>query len=279
LSDNHHFNSFVVLMHDSVSTSSHSLSRRFTLLRNNTGSPATLDALRSRFAEQRARGSANQISKEEEDMVLASLKRLQPRSTTTTTSKSSDTDGEDSQSTATASPSKKRYDHNNLFGASGRLRDYSYVRTARTSGASASSRSNSAKASMQHHNMDASSTVSSPPGTPKASERFSTQTGTAQQRGENDFQGPVDAEKVSESFPKRASLALEAAIREMEEEAEDEIVMERSTPITRTSPGTHPMNVNGSQERFAGVSVSVRFFSRTVLFCSFEATDWLATCI
>ena len=34
---------------------------------------------------------------------------------------------------------------------------------------------------------------------------------------------------------KRASLALEEAIKEMEEEAEDEIVMPRSTPIPRTS--------------------------------------------
>lgn len=139
-----------------------SLSRRFTLLRSSTGDPVSVDDLRSKFAEQRARGSDIQVSEEEEDMILDTLNRLRVKSSTSTTSTShtsnasntysntntyttTDTDdrggesgyapGRDSsvQSSPASghSQSSKRYS-NNLFG-SGRLKDYSYYRSVTAS--------------------------------------------------------------------------------------------------------------------------------------------------
>jgi serine/arginine repetitive matrix protein 2 len=54
-----------------------SLSRRFTLLRNSNGEPLSLNDMRSKFAEQRARGAENQISEEEEDMIVQALGEIQ----------------------------------------------------------------------------------------------------------------------------------------------------------------------------------------------------------
>ena len=58
----------------------YSLTRRFSVLRNSTGEPLGLDELKSKFAEQRARGSQNQVTEEEEDMILEALGRLHTRS-------------------------------------------------------------------------------------------------------------------------------------------------------------------------------------------------------
>lgn len=52
------------------------MARRFTLLRSTTGDLLTLDDLRARFAQQRATGAHNQISEEEEDMLLNMLSRI-----------------------------------------------------------------------------------------------------------------------------------------------------------------------------------------------------------
>ncbi|KAL5511529.1 hypothetical protein ACEPAH_4746 [Sanghuangporus vaninii] len=52
------------------------LARRFTLLRASSGTPYSLDDLRNRFAEQRAKGADNQISEEEEDMLLDMLSKI-----------------------------------------------------------------------------------------------------------------------------------------------------------------------------------------------------------
>ncbi|KAH8833523.1 hypothetical protein DL96DRAFT_443534 [Flagelloscypha sp. PMI_526] len=47
-----------------------SLSRRFSLLRSTTGQPVSIDSLRVRLAEQRARGDPAYVLEEEEDMIL-----------------------------------------------------------------------------------------------------------------------------------------------------------------------------------------------------------------
>ncbi|EIN07813.1 hypothetical protein PUNSTDRAFT_45295 [Punctularia strigosozonata HHB-11173 SS5] len=65
----------------------YSLSRRFTLLRKQAGDAYSLDELRTRFADQRARGSTNQVTEEEEEMILETLGKLrsskaQPQSQT-----------------------------------------------------------------------------------------------------------------------------------------------------------------------------------------------------
>lgn len=138
------------------------LTRRFTLLRSPSGDPLTLDDLRSKFAEQRARGVPNQISEEEEDMILETLGRMRTKNAAPSTTLSSKLEGGSganatdlgtesdythertshistttssttypaSSITSSPSPSSrstKRYS-NNLF-ASGRFREYSYLRS------------------------------------------------------------------------------------------------------------------------------------------------------
>ena len=46
------------------------------MLRTSSGEPLSIDQLRNRFAEQRARGAENQISEEEEDMILETLGKI-----------------------------------------------------------------------------------------------------------------------------------------------------------------------------------------------------------
>ena len=58
----------------------YSLTRRFSVLRNSSGEPIRLDELKNKFAEQRARGSQNQVTEEEEDMILEALGRFHGRS-------------------------------------------------------------------------------------------------------------------------------------------------------------------------------------------------------
>jgi serine/arginine repetitive matrix protein 2 len=55
----------------------HSLARRFTLLQD--GELLGLEHLKARFAEQRARGAPNQVSEEEETMILEALGRMHVR--------------------------------------------------------------------------------------------------------------------------------------------------------------------------------------------------------
>lgn len=148
-----------------------SLSRRFSLLRTPAGDPVTIDDLRSKFAEQRAKGAENTISEEEEDMLLETIGKWRGRnsgshhsqdqsgdSSFTATSDGGNTEesgsnssttvkltgkggGSSSASTSTtSSPSKSKRYSNNLFG-SGRLRDYTYLRgvaSSRNSGGASS---------------------------------------------------------------------------------------------------------------------------------------------
>ncbi|KAF8843621.1 hypothetical protein BDN67DRAFT_964101 [Paxillus ammoniavirescens] len=138
------------------------LTRRFTLLRTSSGDPISLDDLKLKFAEQRARGAPNQITEAEEDMILEKFGRIRSKNVASTsqpnrddpnTSGNSTDTGVESDytpersshissnttsttypaSSITSSPSApssrsaKRYS-NNLF-SSGRLRDYGYIRT------------------------------------------------------------------------------------------------------------------------------------------------------
>ncbi|KAJ3554462.1 hypothetical protein NM688_g3099 [Phlebia brevispora] len=52
----------------------HSLTRRFSVLRDSSGAPVAANDLRSRFEAQRAKGSENQLREEEEDMLLSWLR-------------------------------------------------------------------------------------------------------------------------------------------------------------------------------------------------------------
>ena len=154
----------------------HSLARRFTLLRSEDGELLGLDHLRARFAEQRARGAPNQVSEEEESMILEALGRmhvkaaaaeqqddllsdsgLSPRQSsansldTSTSSLMGNVVGNLSPTPAPKNTKRpqKRYS-NNLFG-SGKFRDDVYIRTVRGgSGRSALSNAGSDTTTTSH---------------------------------------------------------------------------------------------------------------------------------
>ena len=113
-----------------------SLSRRFTLLRAASGDPVTLNDLKSKLADQRARGAENYLSEEEADMFLQTLGRMRSKPSSSSTGsdsihspareslRSTDTT---TSSVMTTSSSAKRYS-NNMFG-SGKFRDHTYLRS------------------------------------------------------------------------------------------------------------------------------------------------------
>lgn len=251
----------------------HSLARRFTLLRSEDGEFVGLDHLRARFAEQRARGAPNQVSEEEESMILEALGRMHvkaaateqqddplsdfcisPRQSSTnsldasTSSLMGNVIGNLSPTPASKNTNRpqKRYS-NNLFG-SGKFRDDVYIRTVRGgSGRSALSNIGSDvginPSTLRTKNdflrpgspEEDSSGISAPSSPNVLTDRESLSTF---QSAFLDSSPNTSTEiRLSDTFHpdllKRASLALEEVIREIEEEAEepgidDDIVLLRS---------------------------------------------------
>ncbi|KAJ8522916.1 hypothetical protein ONZ45_g585 [Pleurotus djamor] len=243
------------------------LSRRFTLLRTPSGEPVTLDDLKSRLASQRVRGTGQQISEEEEDMILETLGRLRSRNAGSSEERltndspalgrysvrSTDTENTDLSSapaSVTSSPSgraARRYS-NNLFGSS-RFRDNSYIRSV----ASHQSKAGSTRSTSSFAPTESSVSVQhpdtrsiSPEHYPSTSHQSSpekdphTFTSEATSSSTNDSTLATDhyAITMSSSALRRASRAVEKAIREMEEEGEDEIVLPRTTMPPRQNEPT-----------------------------------------
>jgi len=248
-----------------------SLSRRFSLLRSSSGDPVSIEQLRTRLASQRARGAENQISEEEEDMLFETLGRLRSSRNTPSPHASQEhvvDSGEEglrnsvrstgtSTSSVTSSPSgrsTKRYS-NNLFG-SGRLRDYAYLKSVSSSKAStASTRTHSltpTEASVVTNQAINASLRPVTPVSPEASELSQSQHSSPNDKdllqsgsfasSDPFVESTAQALSVAEqrlqktlgptSF-KRASMALQQAIKEIEDEVEDEILLPRSVPIPR----------------------------------------------
>ncbi|KAJ6630648.1 hypothetical protein B0H10DRAFT_2427735 [Mycena sp. CBHHK59/15] len=217
------------------------LSRRFTLLGDSPRESVPVDALRSRLADQRARGAENQITEEEEDMIIETLGlRPTPRSEEDESSVSARSAMSGGASSSGAS--SKRYS-NNLFG-SGRFRDYSYMRSVaaaqsktasmRTSGSSRAYTSSYDSMRPVTPDANASSSTSSSPET--LAVRSAPLIPPAPYGGQPLSVAEYRLSKtLGPSVLRRASLALEEAIKAIEEEAEDEIVMPRSAPIPRGS--------------------------------------------
>ena len=236
-----------------------SLSRRFSLLRS-VGDPLLLDQLRSRLADQRTRGAENQITEEEEEMFLDTLERIRPKNAQSTSQDTTD-EGEtarnsiksSSSSSVSSSPSSrstKRYS-NNLFG-SGRLRDYTYLKTVTSSRGSTGSSAHTTSLTLTEASEKTVSLSSFRPVTPDASSNpssvqsspnepiRSTPAAPSSPSGEQQFQAITAAEyrlhkTLGPSVLKRASMALDEAIREIEDEVEDEILLPRSVPAPRGS--------------------------------------------
>lgn len=144
--------------------------------------------------------------------------------------------------------SAKRYS-NNLF-SSGRFRDYSYLRNATKNGSLRTQSLTPTESSQSYIGNTSSITDSLRPVTPDNNTLTSSTQSTPNERA---FEHPASlvltgsyeeqplsvaeyriTKTLGPSVLKRASLALEEAIKELEEEAEDEIVMpRRSTPIPR----------------------------------------------
>jgi serine/arginine repetitive matrix protein 2 len=251
-----------------------SLTRRFTLLRSEDGELVGLEHLKARFAEQRARGAPNQVSEEEESMILEALGRMRvrtaageqqddpfsdsgisPRESSTnsldisTSSLMGNVIGNISPTPAPKNTKRgqKRYS-NNLFG-SGKFRDDVYVRNVRGgSGRSALSNAGSDASTISRtlrtkNNFlrpgspeEADSSGISAPSSPNVlTDRESLS--TSQSAFIDSPSNTLTEFRLNNTLPpdalKRASLALEEVIREIEEEAEepgvdDDIVLLRS---------------------------------------------------
>lgn len=284
------------------------LTRRFTLLRSSSGDPLTLDDLRFKFAEQRARGVPNQISEEEEDMILETLGRMRTKNAVTLSSKleggsganatdlgmesdythertshisttTSSTTYPASSVTSSPSPSSrstKRYS-NNLF-ASGRFREYSYLRSVSqrsgsSRGAASTTPSDSDHSlrekpssnyseSLRPATPEGSGPVSSVPSSPNDKTPLARSTSLISSIEDFSSQALADNNKCS-THPssnssvsvQRVELALECVIRDFEEEAEDEILMPRTAhPAPRSSDIEQSSASSPVSDSMSGVS-------------------------
>lgn len=239
------------------------LSRRFTLLGVTARESVSVDALRTRLAEQRARGAENQISEEEENMIMESLGLRSTVGSDAEDEYPSSVSARSAMSfgSSATSVSSKRYS-NNLLG-SGRPRDY-----MRSLASSKTASMRTADSSRTH----TTSFDSTEPGTPDvdaSSEMLVVR--SAPLNPPAPYGGPplsVAEYRMSKAFGpsalRRASLALEEAIRAIEEEAEDEIVMPRSTAVARRSlepqrqspEARDPDSIRTSKHLEAGMAIS-----------------------
>src|SRR5712671_5071753 len=210
-----------------------SLSRRFTLLRAASGDPLSLDDIKAKLAEQRVRGAENHLSEEETAMFLQTLGRIRSKPSASSTSgdsslstpreslRSSDTATDSIQSN---SGSAKRYS-NNMFG-SGKFRDHTYLRSVakeRAGKGSASSR-RSANSSLSTSGRSYKASDTSIPEDPQTDPEFSAHdSDTTLPSGVKVATSELEQGIVKTFQPshlRRASMALEEVIREIEEEAD-----------------------------------------------------------
>lgn len=244
-----------------------SLSRRFTLLRAASGDPIALGDLKTRLVEQRARGGENHLSEEEMDTFLQTLGRLRSKPSAGSTSGDS-TDGlareslrstETTPSSVTPTPrSTKRYS-NNMFG-SGKFRDHTYLRSVakervvggRGSGGRRSANSSSPTTSGRSYL--ASDTI--PEDSSQTDLETSTHDSDTTPLASGVESSTAELEKgIRKTFQpghlRRASLALEEVIREIEEEAggdgdgDDKILIPRSSPAPERASSVKRRSVSG----------------------------------
>lgn len=285
-----------------------------------------LNEIKSRFAEQRARGAETRVSEEEEDMILEALGRLRRnetksnvkpdassgfsgedvtldgrvlseygdsqdsgsrlstspsflggqsvRSTTTTTSSLLHNSTSNASMSSAKGSQASRRQSNNLFG-SGKHHDHTYIRTARerrggvTSSGHSSvkySDSNTSMSTITSSRVGNSNSIYSDAPRPVTPESSSYAGSAPSSPGSNanvkESTSTLDAKTdliraLSPEALKRASIALDAVIRELEEEQIDEIVMERSPISTtpRVNPTTIPRTIVCTHESFPSCKV------------------------
>src|SRR6266702_87511 len=239
-------------MRDVVSPSP---SRRFTLLRAASGDTVSLDDIKNRLAEQRARGAENHLSEEEAEMFLQTLSRLRSKASTTSSTSGDSSHGparesllssEATSSSVTSSPGPTKRYSNNMFG-SGKFRDYTYMRSVskeRTGKVSAGRRSaNSALLSTSGHSYK----MSDPP-IPEdtsqtdpdlsAHESDTTPLASGVEASTSELEQGI-VKTFQPGHVRRVSMAVEEVIREIEEEADgdgdDKILIPRAAAPERAS--------------------------------------------
>lgn len=210
------------------------LSRRFTLLRAASGDTVTLDHLKSKLAEQRARGAENYLSEEETDMFLQTLGRMRSKPSASSTSsdsthspargsvRSTDT----TTSSATSTSASKRYS-NNMFG-SGKFRDHTYLRSVakdRAAKGSAGKRSaaNSSTSSRTYKTSDATIPEESAHTDTEPSVHDSDTTALASgvETSTSELEQSI-VKTFRSGHLRRASMALDEVMRAFEEKDDDD---------------------------------------------------------
>jgi serine/arginine repetitive matrix protein 2 len=242
-----------------------SLSRRFTLLRAASGDTVTLDHLKSKLAEQRARGAENYLSEEETDMFLQTLGRMRSKPSASSTSsdsthspargsvRSTDT----TTSSATSTSASKRYS-NNMFG-SGKFRDHTYLRSVakdRAAKGSAGKRSaaNSSTSSRTYKTSDATIPEESAHTDTEPSVHDSDTTALASgvETSTSELEQSI-VKTFRSGHLRRASMALDEVMRAFEEkdddddddgDGDDKILLPRS-PVPERASSVKRVSVSG----------------------------------
>jgi serine/arginine repetitive matrix protein 2 len=212
-----------------------SLSRRFTLLRAASGDTATLDELKSKLAQQRARGAENYLSEEETDMFLQTLGRMRSKPSASSTSSDSthspargslrSTDTTTSSVTST-SGSSKRYS-NNMFG-SGKFKDHTYLRSvakerAAKGSAGKWSAANSSTSSRTYKMSDAPIPEESThtDTEPSVHDSDTTALASGAETSTSEMEQSI-VKTFQQGHLRRASMALDEVMREFEEKVDDD---------------------------------------------------------
>jgi serine/arginine repetitive matrix protein 2 len=244
-----------------------SLSRRFTVLRAASGDPVSLDDLKNKLADQRARGAENYLSEEETDMFLQTLGRIRSKPSASSTSSDSthsparesirSTETTTSSATST-SASSKRYS-NNMFG-SGKFRDHTYLRSVakERAGKGGAGKRSGVNSSTSARFYKASDTSIPEEATQTDSELSTHDSDTTPLASGVESSASELEQGIVKTFQRghlrRASLALDEVIREFEEkddgdgDGDDKILIPRS-PAPERASSLKSISVSGCADR------------------------------
>lgn len=213
------------------------MSRRFTLLRGQNGEPLSIDDVRSRLAQQRANGHVNHVTEEEEEIMIGALIRAH---SIDPTASASDSDGyttataNDGYSTANTGANDSfvsGYDSPRPFGSS------SYLRSATKSLVSA----NPPKRKVTISNASASARDTPKHTGPLAFDASATGASKSAGTGSISFDTYLSNSSFSPAQIRRASLALQDAIQEFEEDEEDERILAPRSGPRKGGPQEHDL--------------------------------------
>ncbi|ELU44631.1 Bestrophin domain-containing protein [Rhizoctonia solani AG-1 IA] len=188
-----------------------SLSRRFTLLRGQNGEPLSIDDVRTRLANQRANGHVNQVTEEEEEIMIDAL--IRAHSIDPSAASASDSDG---YTTATANDGYSTANTNTNDSYSGYDSPQSYRGYVRPAARSMVSANPPPKRKV---------TLSTPSVPARDGPMFDAKQGNGDVVNGTQFDTYLSNSSFSPAQIRRASLALQDAIQEYEEEEEDEKIL------------------------------------------------------